>query len=94
MSSRNLRLTNDDRLKAPALYNALNYIKNNLGNLPLKTLKKNAKEDLHNEGFIVDYVEIADAYTLEAPQGQSEKLVALVAATINNIRLIDNMLLN
>ena len=94
MSSRNLRLSNEARLKAPALYNALNYIKNNLGQQPLKILKRNAKEGLEKEGFNVDYIDIADADTLETPNGQSNKLVALVAATINDIRLIDNTILN
>lgn len=94
MSSRNLRLSDDDRLKAPALYRALNYIKSNLGQQPIKTLKRNAKDSIEKEGFIVDYIEIADANTLEATNGQSNRLVALVAATINNIRLIDNTFLN
>lgn len=94
MSSRNLRLSDDDRLKAPALYRALNYIKSNLGQQPIKTLKRNAKDSIEKEGFIVDYIEIADANTLEATNGKSNRLVALVAATINNIRLIDNTFLN
>ena len=94
MSSRNLRLSDDDRLKAPALYRALNYIKSNLGQQPIKTLKRNAKDSIEKEGFIVDYIEIADANTLEATNGKSNRLVALVAATINNIRLIDNIFLN
>ena len=94
MSSRNLRLSDEARLKAPALYNALNYIKNNLGQQPLKTLKRNAKDSLEKEGFNVDYIDIADANTLETFNGQSSQLVALVAATINDIRLIDNTILN
>ena len=94
MSSRNLRLSKEDRAKAPAIYKALNYIKNNLGQLPLKTLRNTARTRLESEGFIVDYVEIADAHTLETFRGQSEKIVALVAASINNVRLIDNMILN
>jgi pantoate--beta-alanine ligase len=94
MSSRNLRLSEEDRNKAQAIIKALTYMKNNLGQQPLKTLKRNAKNNLEDEGFTVDYVEIADAYTLETVNGYSEKLVALVAATINNIRLIDNLVLN
>jgi pantoate--beta-alanine ligase len=94
MSSRNLRLSEEDRNKASAIIKALTYMKNNLGQQPLKTLKRNAKNNLEEEGFTVDYVEIADAYTLETVNGYSEKLVALVAATINNIRLIDNLVLN
>ena len=94
MSSRNLRLSKEGRAKAPVINKALNYIKNNLGQLPLKTLKNSARTKLESEGFIVDYVEIADAYTLESSRGQSEKIVALVAASLNNVRLIDNMILN
>lgn len=94
MSSRNLRLSKDDRLKAPALYKALSHIKNNLGQQPLKTLKRQAIMILEKEGLVVDYVAVADAYTLETATGKSDKLVALVAATLNNIRLIDNIVLN
>ena len=94
MSSRNLRLSKEDRAKAPVINKTLSYIKNNLGQIPLKTLRNTARTRLESEGFIVDYIEIADAYTLETVRGQSEKIVALVAASINNVRLIDNMILN
>ena len=94
MSSRNLRLSKEDRAKAPVINNTLNYIRDNLGQLPLKTLRNTARTRLESEGFIVDYVEIADAQTLETVRGGSEKIVALVAASINDVRLIDNMLLN
>lgn len=94
MSSRNLRLSEEDRQKAVALNQSLTYVKDNLGQQPLKTLKRNAKGSLEAKGFKVDYVEIADARTLETVTGHSEKLIALVAATISDIRLIDNMVLN
>jgi len=94
MSSRNLRLSKEDRAKAPVIIESLNYIKDNLGQIPLKTLRNTARTRVESEGFIVDYVEIADAHTLETFRGQSEKIVALVAASINNVRLIDNMILN
>jgi pantoate--beta-alanine ligase len=94
MSSRNMRLSEDDRQKAPTIYKALTYIQNNLSQLPLKTIKRTAKEMLETQGFTVDYVEIVDAFTLENTIGHSQKLVALIAATIGHIRLIDNMILN
>jgi len=94
MSSRNLRLSEEDRLKAATLYKALTYIESNFRQAPLKILKRTAKQDLEREGFVVDYVEIADARTLDTTIAHSDKVVALVAATINNIRLIDNMILN
>jgi pantoate--beta-alanine ligase len=44
----------------------------------------------------VDYVEISDAATLEPvlEWDGHQKIVALVAAFLNNVRLIDNMPLN
>jgi len=94
MSSRNLRLSEEDRQKATSLSKALEYIRNNLGHEPLKTIKRKAKNELEDEGFALDYLEIRDARTLEPIHSYSEKLVALVAASIGNVRLIDNMVLN
>ena len=52
-------------------------------------------QQLEDKGFKVDYVEIASAATLETVThwNGNDKLVALVAAYINEVRLIDNMLL-
>ena len=96
MSSRNLRLSKDDRQKAPAIYEALIYIKNNLGTNNFKPVKAHAQELLTQNDFKVDYVEIADALTLEILDrwDGKRKLIALIAAFINDVRLIDNMLLN
>jgi pantoate--beta-alanine ligase len=96
MSSRNLRLTKEDRRKAPEIYQALNNIKNNLGTNNLKQVKANSKQQLTQKDFKVDYVEIADADTLEIIDDWdgTRKLVALIAVYINDVRLIDNMLLN
>jgi pantoate--beta-alanine ligase len=94
MSSRNMRLSVEDREKAPTIYKALTYIQNNLSQLPLKIIKRTAREMLETQGFTIDYIEIVDAYTLENTIGHSQKIVALIAASINNIRLFDNMILN
>lgn len=96
MSSRNLRLTKDDRQKAPEIYKILISIKNNLEKGNLSQLKSNSKMMLMQKGIKVDYVEIADAASLEIVNDWDGhcKLVALIAAYINDVRLIDNMLLN
>ncbi len=93
MSSRNLRLSEEDQQKAGAIYRTLLYIKEHI-NKPLDSTKQVAVKTLEAAGFTVDYVEIADATTLEPATSPSQKLVGLVAATISNVRLIDNMLLN
>ena len=62
----------------------------------LVSLKKKAENRLSEKGFKVDYVEIADANTLQPVDhwDGKQKLVALAAAFLNQVRLIDNILLN
>ena len=95
MSSRNMRLDQQDRSKAVKLSETLLFIKKEIRIGYLEDLKERAKQYLSAEGFKVDYVEIANAATLQPVQNWDGKtaLVALVAATLNDIRLIDNMLL-
>ena len=95
MSSRNMRLNEDERLTATDIYQALNIIKDQLKKSDLTALKKQAANSLIEKGFEVDYVEIADAGNLQLVNqwDGKQKLVALVAAFINKIRLIDNILL-
>ncbi len=96
MSSRNMRLSDDERKNAVTVYKALHFIKDHLEKGELSELKKKAQSLLDDNGFKVDYVDIADANTLELVNhwdGQ-QKLVALAAAFLNQVRLIDNILLN
>ena len=95
MSSRNLRLTDADRKKAPLIYETLQFIQQNIRPGYLNDLKERAANYLTAEGFKVDYIEIADAYTLALMETWDGKtpLVALAAAFIGEVRLIDNLLL-
>lgn len=95
MSSRNLRLTKSNRAKATGIYKTLSYIKSSIKPGSLKPLKETARTELRAAGFKTDYVEIADAGTLElldAWDGEI-KTVALCAAFLDDVRLIDNMIL-
>ena len=96
MSSRNTRLLPDDRKKAATISAALRYIKENLKAGDTKKIKNEAKEMLLQKGFRIDYIEIADAGTLELVENWNgkQKVVALVAAFLNKVRLIDNMVIN
>ncbi|MFN2457220.1 MAG: pantoate--beta-alanine ligase [Chitinophagaceae bacterium] len=95
MSSRNLRLNNEQRNRAAHLFKTLIFIKEHFQHKDFNELKQTAKIKLQGMGIKVDYVEIADANTLDAaPTNSSKKLIALIAASIDNIRLIDNMALN
>ncbi|HEX2606374.1 MAG TPA: pantoate--beta-alanine ligase [Flavisolibacter sp.] len=94
MSSRNLRLSETQREQASYIYSVLLQIKNELPAQPLEELEKRAVAQLTELGFQVDYLQIRNARTLEAPDSREEPLVVLVAATLGSIRLIDNLILN
>jgi pantoate--beta-alanine ligase len=96
MSSRNMRLSEAQRGQAPLIYQTLLELKNNLAPGNLGLLKNNAANRLNNGGFRVEYVEIADAANLHPLDewNGTTPLVALIAAFLGEVRLIDNMLLN
>jgi len=96
MSSRNSRLLPDDRIKAATISTALRYSKENIKAGDTKQIKDEAKEMLLQKGFRIDYIEIADADTLELVENwnRKQKVVVLAAAFLNNVRLIDNMVIN
>lgn len=94
MSSRNRRLSDSQRTKALTIYKELTAIRASLYTAPLDQLKKESARHLEEAGFRVDYVEIANAETLEPASGTGEHLVALIAASLDNVRLIDNLSLN
>ena len=95
MSSRNMRLTEKEREKALKIFETLSYLKTNIKPGDLSELKKVAENNLANAGFKVDYVEIAGAANLEIIKHWDGKrrTVAVVAAFLGPVRLIDNMLL-
>jgi len=102
MSSRNMRLSEDQRRTAVTIYQTLMGIKEGWqkGEKTV-SLIQSATTLLERNGFRVDYVSIANPLTLEpvpgtisAPSGQARpSAVALVAAFLGEIRLIDNMTL-
>lgn len=96
MSSRNIRLTPEERKKATAIFTALTYLKENIQQCDLSDFIKTAASILAQNQLKADYVEIADAHTLHhiTYRNGNQKLIALIAAYINEVRLIDNMALN
>jgi len=95
MSSRNKRLTHEEQKKAGVIFQALNYIKQNIQFATIDELKFNAANLLTENGLEKDYIEITnlDLIPLQNWDG-IEKIVALTAVTLNGVRLIDNMILN
>lgn len=99
MSSRNMRLTNEQRTKAVAIYQSLIQIKTDHSSKTVAELQQIAISNLTEAGFEkIDYVQIADAATLQPMPdnsyiSHSSPAVALIAAFIGGVRLIDNMIL-
>jgi pantoate--beta-alanine ligase len=99
LSSRNLRLSEEEKLHAATIYRALNYIKENISTKTFGELQQQATSLLLQDGFNkVDYIAIADANTLKLQNPRSKydgqaSLVALAAAFIGEVRLIDNLIL-
>lgn len=97
MSSRNMRLSEQDKTKAKAIYEGLTYIKTAISKGPVSVLVEEVSRRLTAAGFEeIDYISIADAATLEPIDVWDGKtpLVALAAAFIGGIRLIDNLQLS
>ncbi len=96
MSSRNTRLLPAERKKAATIFESLRFIKENVKPGNTKEIQDEAKEKLSQNGFRTDYIEIADATSLELIENWDgkQKIVALAAAFINDVRLIDNIGIN
>ncbi|MGH2563825.1 MAG: pantoate--beta-alanine ligase, partial [Ginsengibacter sp.] len=94
MSSRNLRLNEQEKKLASQLHKSLIYIKKNLLPGNFLQLKSKVILKLEKNGFKVDYLEIANSRNLEIVQGSNghKNLIILIAAFLNNVRLIDNVL--
>ena len=92
MSSRNARLSQQQRRLAPALYQTLQRLRETLpqsGN-DYAQLEAQAMQQLLKAGLQPEYVTIRDAENLALP-GKHHSLVVLAAASLGPIRLIDNL---
>lgn len=96
MSSRNLRLSLKQKENALAIYQSLIYMQTAIHSLPISTVLQNAKKMLTEAGFEeIDYISIAAASDLSPIHTWDGKkaIVALIAAFMGEVRLIDNMIL-
>ena len=97
MSSRNKRLSDIEKENATIIYKALKHINDHYSDSDYVLLINEVKGFLNEKGFDkIDYVAIVDAETMEeitSPSISKRPKVAIIAAYINGVRLIDNMLL-
>ena len=94
MSSRNIRLTDQERKLAPVIFESLMECKELINSKGVSELKKAVSKKIEGTGvFKIEYVEIADAQTLQPIEGedQQRQIRVFIAAKASKTRLIDNM---
>ncbi len=96
MSSRNLRLSENEKKDSLIIFETLSFISKNLSKYDtIEELKIEAMK-LFNQGKLsLEYLEIVDQNTLiYSNDHEKSNLVVCIAAYCNEIRLIDNMILS
>lgn len=97
MSSRNMRLSDEAREMAPKLFAALNYAGDliEFGDSPDQVKSKVHKFIEKFPAFSLEYIEIADLETLMPVSvvKRGEKIALCIAAFLDGIRLIDNIII-
>jgi pantoate--beta-alanine ligase len=96
MSSRNLRLTPVQRIVASTIYQCLVSIQSKQQDSNYPTVHQECIDLLQSKGLVPEYVALADAsdLTLLDNYDSTRPMVALIAAKMGDVRLIDNMIIN
>jgi pantoate--beta-alanine ligase len=96
MSSRNRRLTEPQRALAGLLYQCLVSIQAKQHSSNFLIVQKECSDLLTQKGFAPEYISLADAKDLTELDNydRDRKIVALIAAKLGDVRLIDNMIIN
>ena len=92
MSSRNIRLSAEERKQAPLIYQTLQMVKENKENKSPEELEALALNLLEGV-FKPEYFKIANGHSLQpiSKWADTDYPVALVAAFLGDVRLIDNL---
>lgn len=94
MSSRNIRLSELERQHALALFKGLSMFKNSFKKKSLSELKSDVISYLNaSPGIELEYFEVYNATSFKpATSKRAGSIIALVAAKVGPIRIIDNMI--
>ena len=96
MSSRNERLTEQQRKEAAMIYKTLKMVKIQSGFMPILELKDTVERTINkNKMMQLEYFEIVDMYSLKILNAwaESNNIIACIAVNVGDVRLIDNMIL-
>jgi pantoate--beta-alanine ligase len=94
MSSRNARLTPEERNSAKEIFRILKESKEKINFLPLREIEKWAAEQVNKIPFLkTEYFQIVDSHSLQQVDSldNSRSVTACIAVFAGQIRLIDNL---
>lgn len=94
MSSRNVRLSDEERIIAPLIYQTLKFAKENYNNYSVIELKQWIENKFKSQNkFNLEYVEIVDSCSLKNIENwnNAEHVNICLAAFLGKVRLIDNI---
>ncbi|MFY9328895.1 MAG: pantoate--beta-alanine ligase [Georgfuchsia sp.] len=93
LSSRNGYLSEQERIEAPKLFEALTKVINEIraGNRDYPQLERDSIEFLSTRNWVPDYVAVRKKSDLQLPAAHESGLVVLAAARLGSTRLIDNL---
>ncbi|MCO7227359.1 pantoate--beta-alanine ligase [Pleionea sp. CnH1-48] len=96
MSSRNQYLTTEQKDEASLLQKTLQSMKQALesGNQDFGAIENNARQQLEEHGFKVDYLTVCRQFDLEPASKEDKELVIAAAAWLGQPRLLDNLEVN
>jgi pantoate--beta-alanine ligase len=98
MSSRNLRLDENQRRSATVLYESLNMAKDALqAGHEIAAVRKQVLEKVEKQGLKLEYFEVADSKNLnllKSVKDGENRPIMCIAGFVGDVRLIDNMFLD
>ena len=98
MSSRNLRLDSEQRLKSTIFYKSLLHAKEIINEgQTISTAKKTVADEFKKQNIKLEYFEVADSKNLnllESVKDTKNQPVMCIAGYVGDVRLIDNMFLD
>ena len=96
MSSRNMRLDNEQRRNAVVFYESLQMAKRRLEEgLSMSLVREEIKKHCESKpGVKLEYLELTDTSNFVQRESVTSKAILLIAGYVGEVRLIDNLLLN
>ncbi|MPT32248.1 MAG: pantoate--beta-alanine ligase [Chryseobacterium sp.] len=93
MSSRNMRLSEEERHASTIIYRTLNHVNSWFKSIPINDIKNRVEEIFSKENMELEYFLIADEETLKesAVSSNGRNYRAFIVVNIGKVRLIDNL---